>query len=116
MSKSDLDGPELNKRMRFLDEDGNPIPGHRSLDGTWFGPIKKFPAVLWDGPYYGFIRFETEDELKKYREYGLNIHPSGEITAPKEKGISTMPRYEFLRIDDFDKKDDLARAIASIVL
>jgi hypothetical protein len=111
--------------MHFVDEDGNPIPGHRSRDGTWFGPIKKFPAVLWDGPYdgpyYGFICFETEDDLKEDREYGLNIHPCGEITAPKGKGISTMPRYELVRIDlglndSGLLRKTISRAIASIVL
>jgi hypothetical protein len=89
-----------------VDEDGNPITGHRSYDGTWFDPIKKFPAVLWDGPYYGCIRVETEDDLKKYREHGLNSdHPCGKITAPKGKGISTMPDYQLVSAADLGLGD-----------
>jgi len=59
--------------------------------GDWFARIRDFPTVLWDGPPFGYIRFETEKALKDCS--GLTIHPSGEITASKGVGIKFLPEY-----------------------
>jgi hypothetical protein len=62
-------GPALNK-MYGIDAK----TGRYRETGDWFGRIAEFPATLWNGPPYGYVRFETEDALKSCP--GLTVHPA----------------------------------------
>jgi hypothetical protein len=79
-------GKDLNRRYRVHAKTGR----YRET-GDWYAPIRNFPATLWDAK--GYLRFEMERDLERYAQFGLNIHPSGQITAPKESGIAAMPGY-----------------------
>lgn len=62
--------------------------------GDWFDPVTEFPAVLWAGPPFGYLRFELKDDLKAYSTHGLKSdHPSGQITTERGRSIATMPGY-----------------------
>jgi hypothetical protein len=60
--------------------------------GDWFGRIEEFPATLWDGPPYGYVRFENLENCS-----GVTVHPSGQITASKELGIGAVAGYVRVR-------------------
>ena len=78
--------------------------GRYRKTGDWYEALDQFPATLWAGPPYGYIRFDAVTDLKRYSKYGLNSdHPSGQITARKGRGISTMPGYVTVGGDQLDE-------------
>jgi hypothetical protein len=81
-----ITGPYLNRLYGISAKSGR----YRTT-GDWFGSIEEFPAVLWDGPPFGYIRFETKTDLERCP--GVTVHPGGQITAPKVTGIAAIPGY-----------------------
>ena len=79
-------GNELNSRHHIDAKQGR----YRET-GNWYGPLRKFPATLWDTD--GYIRFESVQELERHSQFGLNVHPSGQITVSKDGGIAAIPGY-----------------------
>ena len=53
-------------------------------NGTWYHPLERFPAALFDST--GYIRFPTEEALP-----AEHICPGGDYTFPN--GISSLPGY-----------------------
>jgi hypothetical protein len=91
-------GNELNRQHHIDAKQGR----YRET-GDWYCPLRKFPATLWDTT--GYLRFETEAELLDCARHGVAVHPSGQITAPKEGGIATIPGY--VRIAAAPSIDDI---------
>jgi hypothetical protein len=79
-------GNELNSRYHV-----DARQGRYRETGNWYHPLRKFPATLWDTD--GYIRFESGRDLERYAQYGLSVHPSGDITVSKPGGIAAMPGY-----------------------
>jgi hypothetical protein len=86
VKETDLKGTDLNERYGITSNSA-----YYRETGNWFARIRAFPTVLWDGPPFGYVRFETEQALRACTL--LTIHPSGEITAPKNVGIKFIPGY-----------------------
>ena len=60
-------------------------------NGTWYHPLERFPAALFDRT--GYIRFPTEEALP-----AEHICPGGDYTFPN--GISSLPGYKHMGTAD----------------
>jgi hypothetical protein len=58
--------------------------------GDWYGPLKRFPAALFD--LHGYILFPTKEAFRTPSPY-IHIYPGEHIGFPERKGISAMPGY-----------------------